>query len=141
MKAIPTVGVLIIKDKKILLVRHGEGAHHETGVYGWPGGRIEKGESLIQAAIRELKEETGLNATEKDLEKITHTFAEVAIKRKSGEIQHFSVDLFYCKNFSGTLTSSDETIPEWVHIEDLKNYKLLPNVQKAAVMLYNLLYA
>src|SRR5438876_235453 len=124
MNVIPTVGILLLKDKKILLVRHGTGASHETGVYGWPGGRIESGESLVQAAIRELQEETGLISTEKDLEKIKHNFESVLIKRKNGETQYFSVELFYCKKFSGDLIASDETIPEWVTIEDLKKYRL-----------------
>lgn len=133
MQVIPTVGILAFKDGKLLLVKHGESASHETGIYGWPGGRINEGETVLQAAIREFEEETGLKAKEEDLEEIVHNFEPVDIKRKNGEIKRFSVSLFRCKNFVGELVESDETIPEWVDIVDLEKYNLLPNVQKAAI--------
>ena len=63
---IKTVGILIIKDNKVLLVRHEEAASHVTGIYGLPAGRLEKEETEIQGAIRELKEETGLITSEED---------------------------------------------------------------------------
>lgn len=133
MNIIPTVGVLVFKDNKILLVRHGDGAQHETGIYGWPGGRIDEGETLIQAAIRELEEETGIKVQEEDLEEILHVFEPVDIRRKNREIQRFSVVLYRCKKFYGDLVASEETIPEWIRIEDLDKYNLLPNVQRAAI--------
>jgi 8-oxo-dGTP diphosphatase len=133
MNVIPTVGVLVFKNKKVLLVRHGEGAHHEVGTYGWPGGRIDNGESLRRAAVRELEEETGLKVKEEDLEELQHGLAPVAIKRKNGEVLHFSVHLYRCKKFTGNLRATEETTPEWVSVSNLANYSLLPNVQKAAL--------
>lgn len=46
-------------DWKVLLILHKEGNH-----WGFPKGRSEKGEEPIEAAIRELKEETGLHVDE-----------------------------------------------------------------------------
>lgn len=53
----------IIKDRKILLV------HRSYGQKTWtmPGGTIESGESPMQTAVREMKEETGLEVEIKDL--------------------------------------------------------------------------
>ena len=131
MMVIPTVGVLICKGDKALLVKHGEAASHEIGVYGWPGGRLDPGETLKAAAVRELFEETGLITTEDDLEESNLDLGIVSIKRKNGEVLQFSGMLFLCKKYSGELHGSDETIPEWVAIEDLDNYLLLPNVKRA----------
>ncbi|MBI2594694.1 MAG: NUDIX hydrolase, partial [Candidatus Colwellbacteria bacterium] len=64
---VPTVAALVLRDDKVLLVRHKEGAAHLTDTYGLPSGRIGDGESEKEAALRELKEETGLQATLQDI--------------------------------------------------------------------------
>ncbi|HEY9784386.1 MAG TPA: NUDIX hydrolase, partial [Candidatus Obscuribacterales bacterium] len=58
--AIPTTRVSVIvitEDKKILLVRHRKGNRQ---YWVLPGGRLEYGETFQECAVRELKEETGL---------------------------------------------------------------------------------
>ena len=62
--------LIVRKDDKIaLLLRSGTG--WMNGMYGLPAGKVEQGESYTQAAIREAKEEIGLELTEKDIE-FTH---------------------------------------------------------------------
>ena len=122
---IPTVAVVVFKKEFVLLVKHGEEAGHLTGTYGLPAGRIERGESSEQSALRELKEETGLTATK--LERLpTEHFA--SIKRKDGTFKDFSLISFKCMNYEGQLKSSEETDPEWVSLDRLGDIKLLPNV-------------
>lgn len=135
MKVIPTVGVLVFKNGQVLLVKHGDKASHITGVFGWPGGRFEKRETKKRAAARELEEETGLRVKEEDLEEYIHGLAPVKIKRKSGKILTFNVNLFVCTKFSGKLRATDETIPEWVSISELGQYDLLPNVKMLAELI------
>ena len=48
----------IFRDGKILLVRRAR--EPSKGVYTFPGGRVEFGESLVEAVAREVREETGL---------------------------------------------------------------------------------
>jgi len=69
-KFTPTVGVEIIieKDGMILLGKRKNAAGE--GLYGLPGGHVEPGETVIQTAIRELQEETGLKVQPDDLELI-----------------------------------------------------------------------
>lgn len=55
---VPGVGVAVVEDGRILLVRRGRGAG--AGLWAVPGGRVEWGETLEEAAVREVREETGL---------------------------------------------------------------------------------
>lgn len=54
------VSVAILHDEKVLLVRRGR--EPSKGLYAFPGGRVEAGETLEAAARRELFEETALTA-------------------------------------------------------------------------------
>lgn len=131
MDIILSVGILVIQGKKVLLVRHEEAASHQTGTYGLPSGRLEENETHRQAAVRELLEETGLTTSETDLIDYpsNHFFAD--IKRKSGKIEKFSWKVFICNKYSGQLRPTAEVTPEWVEIDRLKDYNLLPNVLEA----------
>lgn len=55
---VPAVSVAVLRDRSIMLVRRGRAP--SKGLYAFPGGRVEAGESLEQAARRELAEETGI---------------------------------------------------------------------------------
>ena len=55
---VPAVSVAVLRDRSIMLVRRGRAP--SKGLYAFPGGRVEPGESLEEAARRELLEETGV---------------------------------------------------------------------------------
>ena len=57
---VPAVGVVCLRGGEVLLIRRG--TPPRLGEWSIPGGRIEFGERAVDAALRELKEETGVQA-------------------------------------------------------------------------------
>jgi 8-oxo-dGTP diphosphatase len=60
MTPIPAVGIVCLRDDTVLLIRRGKPPRE--GEWSLPGGRIEPGEGVRDAALRELREETGVEA-------------------------------------------------------------------------------
>ena len=57
---VPCVGVVCLRGDEVLLIRRGRPP--KAGEWSLPGGRIEPGERAVDAALRELREETGVEA-------------------------------------------------------------------------------
>ena len=53
------VGAVVLDDDRLLLIRRGHGP--AAGEWSLPGGRVEFGETMVEALVREVKEETGLD--------------------------------------------------------------------------------
>jgi 8-oxo-dGTP diphosphatase len=81
----------------------------------FPGGHVEKEESIAESVVRELKEETGL--TVKKIEPVGYFEWNVP----SENLRHVSL-LFRTKVFSGSLASSAEGPVFWIKESDLASY-------------------
>jgi 8-oxo-dGTP pyrophosphatase MutT (NUDIX family) len=68
--ALHTVGLLIIRDRKLLLAYS-----KNKQCFYLPGGKIDKGETAVQALCREIAEELNVTLKESELEYYTHIFA------------------------------------------------------------------
>ena len=75
-KILPAVSVALQHDDRLLLVLRGRAP--SLGYYAFPGGRVETGETLEEAARRELAEETGL---------AVHELSPLALVRAEGELR------------------------------------------------------
>lgn len=126
-----TAHVLIFQNDTVLLVRHGEEAGHVTGTYGIPGGRLDGSESMKEAAVRELREETGLEISEKELQTFPRNEYTADIQRKDGTTKHYTMHVFLAEQWGGSLKGNGETTPEWIRLDRLDNVNLLPNVREA----------
>lgn len=82
---------------------------------GWtlPGGRIEKGESIVDAVVREMQEETGLTI---------HSPKLCGIKQFPIENGRYLVFLFRTESFSGEVRSSDEGEMRWISRSELSDF-------------------
>jgi ADP-ribose pyrophosphatase YjhB (NUDIX family) len=93
----------IVRDGKVLIVRRARPPAKD--IYTLPGGVVEAGETLTEAAIREVQEETGLT-----IEPVKLAGHREAIKRNAdGRIErHFVIMCFASRFVSGTPTPNDE---------------------------------
>ena len=53
------VSTVVVKDGKLLVVQEGKDNYGQLGTWNFPAGHVELGEGLVEAAVREAKEESG----------------------------------------------------------------------------------
>ncbi len=84
--------------------------------YTLPGGHIEAGESIVDAVVREMKEETGLTVLNPRL---------CGVKQFPIENGRYIVFLFVADKFEGKLISSDEGDMYWIKKDELSSVNLV----------------
>lgn len=99
----------IFRDGKILLVRRAR--EPAKGIYTFPGGRVEFGESLTEAAAREIREETGLS-----IDIVGLIGYREALPPRTGGHGHFVILPFAARWVGGEVALNDELDDaRWLH--------------------------
>ena len=109
------VGAIAIDDGRLLLVRRGHGA--AAGEWSVPGGRVEAGETLAEAVVRELLEETGVEGVCTGL---------IGVAESIGD-NHHHVILDYAVEVlpQDAIAASDALEARWVPLHEVAEYDLV----------------
>ncbi|WP_347833503.1 8-oxo-dGTP diphosphatase MutT [uncultured Planktomarina sp.] len=107
---------LIDRDGRVLLAQRPEGKSM-AGLWEFPGGKVEVGETPEAALIRELEEELGINTWKSCLAPLT--FASHAY-----EDFHLLMPLFVCRKWEGMPQPRENQTLKWVRKQELRSYDM-----------------
>ena len=110
------VGAIAVADERLLLVRRGRGP--AAGEWAVPGGRVEAGETLAEALVREVSEETGLDVVCDEL---------IGWVERIGDEYHFVILDFRVQMLDDRppVAGDDAAEVAWVPLHDVAEYGLV----------------
>jgi 8-oxo-dGTP diphosphatase len=109
---------LIDADGRVLIAQRPPG-RQMAGLWEFPGGKVEAGETPETTLIRELKEELGIIVNEACLAPLTfasHGYADF----------HLVMPLYVCRRWDGTVRAQEGQELAWVRPNRLKDYPMPP---------------
>lgn len=122
---------LIDTDNRILLAQRPEGKTL-AGLWEFPGGKVEKGETPEETLIRELEEELGIVTKVPCLAPLTfasHTY----------ETFHLLMPLYICRRYEGIAHGREGQAVKWVRANALRDYPMPPADEPLIPFLQDLL--
>ncbi|MEX1035257.1 MAG: 8-oxo-dGTP diphosphatase MutT [Sneathiella sp.] len=135
MTSFPTVLVaavaLVDDENRVLIAQRPEGKSM-AGLWEFPGGKVETGETPESALIRELKEELAIDVTEACLAPFTfasHTY----------EKFHLLMPLYVCRRWNGIPRPNEGQTLKWVRAARLGGFEMPPADVPLIAMLRDLL--
>ena len=107
MKHEKSCGCIIIEDKKVLLIKQ------TNGIWGFPKGHVEKNETELQTAEREVKEETNIDVKIDETKRYTMNY--MTDRGASKEVV-----LFLAQKIGGNLSRQESEVSqiEWLFFDD-----------------------
>lgn len=109
---------LIDADGRVLIAQRPEGKGM-AGLWEFPGGKVEAGESPEATLIRELNEELGIDVKEACLAPLT--FASFAYEKF-----HLLMPLYVCRRWDGLVTAKEHAALRWVRPQQLRDFPMPP---------------
>ena len=107
---------LIDRDGRVLLAQRPEGKSM-AGLWEFPGGKVEKGETPEAALVRELYEELGIETWDSCLAPLTFASHKY-------EDFHLLMPLYACRKWSGIVQPKEGQTLKWVAARDLSKYPM-----------------
>lgn len=121
LKVVPVAAaVLVDRDGRVLLAQRPEGKAL-AGMWEFPGGKIEAGETPEAALVRELREELGIETGIGCLSPLTfvsHRYEEFSM--------HLLMLVFVCRVWRGAVIPAEGQAVAWVYPRDFRNYIMPP---------------
>ena len=122
---------LVDADGRILLAQRPEGKSL-AGLWEFPGGKVEAGETPEETLIRELDEELGIRTKVACLAPLTfasHTYEDF----------HLLMPLYVCRRYEGVATGREGQAIKWVRPKALRDYPMPPADEPLIPFLMDLL--
>ncbi|WP_269504390.1 NUDIX hydrolase [Burkholderia sp. IMCC1007] len=114
--AVPAVIGIVLRERDVLLVRRANPP--DAGRWGFPGGKIEPGEPIADAIVREIAEETTLDVEALDVFTALDSFDHDAAGRVR---QHFVMVAVLCKWLRGAPAAGDDALEaRWFDLDELE---------------------
>jgi len=113
-----TACALVDTDGRVLLSQRPEGKKL-AGLWEFPGGKVEIGETPEEALIRELEEELGIRTQ-------VACLAPLTFASHRYEDFHLLMPLFVCRRFDGEPHGREGQAVKWVRPKDMRNYPMPP---------------
>jgi len=125
-RPIPGVAGVILDGDRILLSMRGKPP--SEGKWGLPGGAVEVGETVEEALIREVLEETGVTVKPTRL----ITFLDSIHRDDDGGVRyHYVLFEYLCEYISGEVSpSSDAPDARWVNLGELDSLDIMPSTRR-----------
>ena len=133
--AVPTVLVVAVAlvdvDGRVLIAQRPEGKAM-AGLWEFPGGKVDPGETPEAALVRELREELGIDTAESCL-------APLAFASHRYETFHLLMPLYACRRWLGTVTAREHQNLAWVRPVRLGDYPMPPADAPLVAMIRDIL--
>jgi 8-oxo-dGTP diphosphatase len=122
---------LVDADRRVLIAQRPEGKAM-AGLWEFPGGKVEAGETPEAALIRELEEELGISTKQACL-------APISFASHSYDNFHLLMPLYACRKWQGTPEPREHAALKWVRPQQLRDYPMPPADEPLIAALCDLL--
>jgi mutator protein MutT len=117
--------MIIMRSRILLTVR---GKPPSEGMWGLPGGAVEVGETVEEALVREVREETGLDVRPLKLVAVLDSVTKDDDDRVK---YHYVLFEYLCEYLSGEVhADSDAVDTRWVPLADLDSVQVMPTTRR-----------
>lgn len=119
MKYEKSCGAIVLKEDKVLIIKQ------KSGIYGFPKGHMEKDETEVLTAIREIKEETNIDIEIK--EDLRFSISYLINENIKKEVVYF---IGHPKNNDIKIQEDELISAEWISIEEVENILTYDNLKE-----------